>query len=271
MYHPAILSGRVVEVRRGTVVLQPLTGRQVVITRYIPYPIRYRVNQYATIPAMYLNGNSYAYACAPQYYPQVAQYYSNYYGTPVAYVNGCYVPQNVSTSYSPYYAGDGDADDVQYNGVYTPYGGGYATPYDNCMWSDSDNDGDGNCIAPQTYGNAPYGGYNNYPYGNGPYGNYPYGNYPYGSTPYPYGPGSYPYSAAAGYGLYAPQQIQGVVVAKTGTTLMVLSANGFKPIFVNESPALQNGFAVNGPVAVGQVIDAYGFYNGDMFVATALM
>jgi hypothetical protein len=40
---------------------------------------------------------------------------------------------------------------------------------------------------------------------------------------------------------------------------------------VNEQPAMQNGYAVNGPVAVGQVVDAYGYYSGDTFVATALM
>jgi hypothetical protein len=52
--------------------------------------------------------------------------------------------------------------------------------------------------------------------------------------------------------------------------LMVLGANGMQPIFVNAAPALQNGYALNGPVAVGQVIDAIGYYNGDQFIATAL-
>jgi hypothetical protein len=72
------------------------------------------------------------------------------------------------------------------------------------------------------------------------------------------------------YATYAPQQVQGLVVAKTGTTLMVLGANGTQPIFVNAAPALQNGNAFNGPVAVGQIVDAIGYYNGDTFVATAL-
>ena len=52
---------------------------------------------------------------------------------------------------------------------------------------------------------------------------------------------------------------------------MVLGTNGLNPIFVNEAPALQSGYAVNGPVAIGQVIDAYGFWNGNTFLATALM
>jgi hypothetical protein len=70
---------------------------------------------------------------------------------------------------------------------------------------------------------------------------------------------------------YAPQQVQGLVVAKTGSILMVLGANGLKPIIVDAGPAMQGGYAVNGPVAVGQVIDAYGYYTGNTFMATALM
>jgi hypothetical protein len=80
-----------------------------------------------------------------------------------------------------------------------------------------------------------------------------------------------PYGAAATpYGAYAPQQVQGLVVAKSGSMLMLLGANGMQPIFVNAAPALDNGFALNGPVAVGQFVDAVGFYNGDTFMATAV-
>jgi len=276
-YHPAYLTGRIVEIRRDVVILQPITGREVTIRRYVPYPTRYRVNQYVTIPAVYNSGGSYAYACSPQYYPQVADYYSNYYGTQVAYVNGCYVPQN-SYSYYPSGSYNGYAPYYGNNGYYNypqqpyAYNNTYGTPYDNCVWSDTDNDGDNNYCAAQNsgYNTYPYGGYNNYPY-NGGYGNYPY-NGGYGNDPYGGNYNNYPYNGGyGGNGAYAPQQIQGVVVAKTGTTLMVLGANGLKPIFVNEAPALQSGYAVNGPVTVGQVIDAYGFWNGNMFLATALM
>jgi hypothetical protein len=280
LYHPAYLTGRVVEIRRNQLVLQPLRGPRIVVNRYIPYYRRYRVNQYATVPAVYNGAGSYAYACSPQYYPQVAQYYSNYYGSQVAYVNGCYVPQNAQTAY--YYSGNPQ----QYGYGYSqpnPYASGYGTPYDSCMWSsDDDNDGDGYCA-----GNGGYG-YNTYPssYGNysDPYGyngySYPYGNgYPLSSGsngyPNPFGYNGYPanggYGGYGSYGGFAMQQVQGLVVAKTGTTLMVLGANGLNPIFVNAAPALQSGYAVNGPVAVWQVINAYGFYSGNTFVATALI
>lgn len=277
LYHPALLTGRVMEIRRNQLVLQPLTGSRIVVNRYIPNYRRYRVNQFATVPAVYNGAGSYAYACSPQYYPQVAQYYANYYGTQVAYVNGCYVPQTAQTAYY------NDAYAPSYGYGYAqpyPYASTYGTPYDSCMWSsDEDNDGDGYCGAD---GGAQY---NAYPSGYGAYGNTGYPDpYGYNRYPSPYGYNGYPdtggyngypvngpYGAYGQYGGYAMQQVQGLVVAKTGTTLMVLGGNGLKPIFVNAGPAIQSGYAVNGPVAVGQVINAYGFYSGDMFVATALI
>lgn len=270
VYHPAYLTGRVVAVRRNVVVLQPPTGREIFVncacgSPNYDYVRRYRVNQYVTVPATYTNGGYYVYnpyAYSPYAYNPYS--YNPYYGTPMPYVTTYYA--------APYYGGgdERDEDDSRYNGYYGnyysgypqpqpyyynayPYANSYSTPYDNCVWTEDDNDGDGYCAAQSN------GYYNNYPY-NG-YGGYPYNGF-----------GGYPYNNGYGaYGAYPLQQVQGLVVAKTGSMLMVLGANGLNPIFVNATPAFQSGYAVNGPVAVGQVIDAYGYYNGDMFVATAMM
>ncbi|HEV2262394.1 MAG TPA: hypothetical protein VGR69_08935 [Candidatus Rubrimentiphilum sp.] len=70
--------------------------------------------------------------------------------------------------------------------------------------------------------------------------------------------------------VYAPEQLQGVVVGTSGSTLMVLGANGLTPILVNDAPALQSGNLFNGQPTTGRVVTAYGFYSGSTFVATAL-
>jgi hypothetical protein len=64
--------------------------------------------------------------------------------------------------------------------------------------------------------------------------------------------------------------VQGVVIGRSGDTLMLLGANG-TPTFVYAAPALQSGYTVNGPIQAGQIVDAYGYYNGSTFVATALL
>jgi hypothetical protein len=132
--------------------------------------------------------------------------------------------------------------------------------------------------------NACYQGYNAYNPGYAPvynagpvynaapvYNPYPvYGANGYG-TPYDNSFSGFGYGPNPSFGAYGLQQVQGLVVAKTGSMLMVLGGNGMSPVFVNAAPAFQNGYSVNGPVAVGQVINAYGFYNGDTFVATAIV
>ena len=266
VYHPAYLTGRIVRETRNEVVLAPETGPQIVVSGYVPPT--YYVNQYVTVPAVYNDGGYYAYPYSQDYQPQIMQLVGSLLGVPVSYTNGYYVPQNAYYGSMPYYGnvnnsyyGDGNYDDqgayygntgYYNNGVcpvsdmngntgYTYCGAqaSYATPYDNCIWT-SDAYGNSYCAASQTAGYDPY--YQNTAYS------------PYGS-----------------YGAYAPQQVQGLVVAKTGTMLMVLGGNGLNPIFVNEQPALQNGYAVNGPVAIGQVVDAYGYYSGNTFIATSLM
>ena len=51
---------------------------------------------------------------------------------------------------------------------------------------------------------------------------------------------------------------------------MVLGANGLNPVLVNDGPALNSGLAFSGQPAVGHLVTAYGFYDGNTFVATSL-
>lgn len=239
-YHPAYLTGRVVSIRRNVVILQPPTGSAIPVSCNC-YD-RFRTGSYVTVPAVYTNGGYSAYAYSPQYYPQVAEWY-----VPQSAYTATSIWDNDADEYGGNFDGDQD-DNAQYgyydNAYSQPYDNNYSqpyyansSPYDNCMWSDNDGDENTYCAAGQTAGY-------------------------YGS----------PYGYSGGYGsMYAPQQVQGLVVAKTGSILMVLGANGLKPIVVDAASALQNGYAVNGPVAVGQVIDAYGYYTGNTFMATALM
>ncbi len=108
---------------------------------------------------------------------------------------------------------------------------GYSTPYDNCLYS-GDEDGDENSCVTSGYMN------------NG-------------------------YDAYSSYGAYAPQQVQGVVVGRSGDLLMVLGTSG-TPTFVYAAPAMQSGFT-NGPIQPGAIVDAYGYYSGNTFIATALV
>ncbi|HZT13568.1 MAG TPA: hypothetical protein VFA29_12225 [Candidatus Baltobacteraceae bacterium] len=317
LYHPAYLTGRVVRVVRNSyIVLAPPVGRQVVVRcacNSVP------VSRYVTVPATYSNGAYYASAYSPQYYRQVAQWYSNYYGVPVQYENGYYVPQYPGAQYPPY---SGYGYSPYGSGSYSPYGSGSYYPYgsqygNSSYWQYLP-------IAAALLGNVPYVGslldtlaqystygaygngygyngygYNGYgynapPYGNGNYGANPYYAGSYG-TPYDqclnstdddsdgdgtcapvstYGANGYgaPYGTYGAYGLpLGQQQVQGVVVGRSGSMLMVLGGNGLNPIVVDAAPALQNGYAMNGPIASGQVVDAFGYYNGNVFVATALV
>ncbi len=97
-------------------------------------------------------------------------------------------------------------------------------------------------------------------------------NDPYDGSSY-YDPSCAPAATTTYYtsaSAYAPAQIQGVVVGATGSTLMVLGSNGLKPVLVNDAPALSNGLAFSGQPAPGRLITAYGFYEGNTFVATTL-
>ncbi|HEX5273926.1 MAG TPA: hypothetical protein VFW34_01465 [Candidatus Rubrimentiphilum sp.] len=95
---------------------------------------------------------------------------------------------------------------------------------------------------------------------------------PYDGSSY-YDPSCAPAAATTYYtsaSAYAPAQVQGVVVGTSGSTLMVLGSNGMKPVLVNDAAALSNGLAFSGQPAAGRLVTAYGFYDGNTFVATAL-
>lgn len=95
---------------------------------------------------------------------------------------------------------------------------------------------------------------------------------PYDGSSY-YDPSCAPAAATTYYtsaSAYAPSQVQGVVVGSSGSTLMVLGSNGMKPVLVNDAAALSNGLAFSGQPAAGRLVTAYGFYDGNTFVATAL-
>jgi len=115
-------------------------------------------------------------------------------------------------------------------------------------------------------------GYAGYPsnYGN-MYGyGTPYGYNNYGSNPYGYNNGYYPAPAAYYNGGYAPQQLQGVVIAQNGNSLMLAGPNG-QPVLVDITQALQQGTANTAMLHMGAPVDAIGYFNGNSsFVATAI-
>jgi len=290
VYHPRYIAGRVAAVRSNTIVIDPPAGSPVIVRdvvlgasapaipvgTYITMPVTYTNGyytyaqpaysgyaygpqygyapqyQYAYAPAMYCNGNSstalYA-ALLPAVVGMLAGNGNSFNSNDLTQValaaalggNGC-------QAYSPsaYYAPSAYAEPVNYGYVapvsYTvpvtyavaqtaPV---YAAPVNYATPYDNcllgDEDGDEFCA---------------------PANNYAYGNY-------------------SMYGAYAPQQVQGVIVGRSGDMLMVLTANG-TPTFVYAAPALQSGYTINGPIQPGQIVDAYGYYSGNTFVATALV
>lgn len=272
VYHPRYVVGRVTSVRRNEIVIDPPTGapvivRDVVVGNTVPVmpvgtvvtlPVTYSngiyeyVNPvyaayapqygYAYAPPMYCNGNS-STALYAALLPAVvglisgnASSLNSSDAASLAFTAAATAGSGSCAAYAPtYYSSPVNysyAAPVSY-AVPIPVTT-YATPYDTCMYS-NDEDGDENdgCAA---------------------------------STPYMYNG----YSSYSPYGAYTPQQVQGVVVARSGDTLMVLTSNG-TPTFVYAAPALQSGFTVNGPIAPGQIVDAYGYYSGNTFIATALV
>jgi hypothetical protein len=297
VYRPRYISGRVIALRRNVIVVEPPSGPPVIVREVVVQnqpAIAVPVGDFITLPVTYANSAyqlyyppTYGYG-GYAYNPYPANYGYNPYGyAPPVY---CYTP-----------AGSGYTAALLpvVLGLLTGNNGGLGTN-DLAMLAASALSGGASCAGygsgyASSYGYSPYG-YSNAPIYNAPIYNAPnysapvYTNpvyatpgYGYGvNTPYdncvwttdPYGNG---YCAASGMGLglnantYAPQQIQGVVVAQSGSMLMVLAGNGTNPIFVNAAPAMQGGYTVNGPVGVGQMIVAYGYYAGNQFVATSLL
>ena len=56
-----------------------------------------------------------------------------------------------------------------------------------------------------------------------------------------------------------------------GRYTILLAGRYDEVVGVDAAPAMQSGYAMNGPIASGQLIDAFGFFNGNVFVATALV
>lgn len=267
VYHPRYIVGRVSAVRSHAIVLDPPAGAPVVVQNVVLRSAQaIPIGTVVTLPVTYVNG-------VYQYVTPVSPAYSTYnYGTyaPPVYCSGnsstalyaALIPTvigllsgnggslNSSSLASVALTAAAGGNDCAAPAYYAPpanygyavpastyvtpyYNTTYATPYDNCLYS-NDEDGDENgCAA---------------------------------SSPYMYNS----YSSYSPYAAYTPQQVQGIVVARSGDLLMVLGNNG-TPTFVYAAPAMQPGFNVNGPIEPGQFVDAYGYYSGNTFIATALV
>ena len=287
VYHPRYIAGRVAALRHNEIVIDPPAGSPIVVRDvYVnSMPAAVPVGTVVTLPVTYSNGTyeyvtpaytnsaysygyapaQYGYAYAPPMYcsgnsstalyaallPAVVDVLSGnggglntndlasaaltaaaQGGSCQAYAPQAYAPSPYYGSYAPAPAYSSYTVPVTYAVTQSaPYPATYATPYDACMYGDQD--GDENGCGSNAYG---YDAYSNYS--------------PYGS--------------------YTPQQVQGVVVARSGNMLMVLGPNG-TPTFVDAAPALQSGYTINGPIGTGQIVDAYGYYSGNTFIATAIM
>jgi hypothetical protein len=270
VYHPRYIAGRVVAVRRnaiivvppaaatpvivrdvvvgsapavpvGSVVALPVTYRNGIYQLYAPQPVYTTgYNAYGYAPPVYCNGNSssllYA-ALLPALASMLTGNGTSFNASDLASIALTAAAGGGSCGYVPagYYTQPAYYAPPAYSTQPAYYAPPVGSAYDSCMWSD--NDGDEAC--------APAGAYNAYAPYNG-----------YGNT--------------GMYGTYTPQQVQGVVVGRSGDMLMVLGSSG-TPTFVYAAPAFRNGFTMNGPIAPGQIIDAYGYYSGNTFIATAIV
>jgi hypothetical protein len=276
VYHPRYVAGRIARIRRHEVVIDPPAGAPIVVRDVVlgSAPQTIPAGTFVTLPVTYANG----------YYTYAAPVYNGYdYG---------YSPQ-YQYAYAPPMYCSGNSSSALYAAL-LPAVVGVLTGNSSGL---SSNDLSSLALAAATGGNdcgtyAP--GYSSQPYYSQP--SY-YAQPAYYAAPVNYAPASpvnyatpydnclagdedgdescapatdYTYGNYSAYGAYTPQQIQGVVIGRTGDLLMVLGANG-TPTMVYAAPALQSGHTVNGPIAPGQIIDAYGYYNGNTFVATALV
>jgi hypothetical protein len=277
VYHPRYVVGRVARVRSNEVVIDPPAGTPIVVRdviigaaapaipvgTYVTLPVTYTNGYYAYAPPAY-GGYNYDYGYAPQYdYAYAPPIYCNGNSSTALYAallpavvgiltgNGSSFSSNDLTSLALGTAA-GANNCVAYTpgGYYTP---GYAAPIDYGY------------NAPAVTQAVPYYAPSVYatPYDNCLAGDEDGDEMCAPAT-------GYTYDNYSAYGAYAPQQVQGVVIGRTGDLLMVLGASG-TPTYVYAAPALQSGYAINGPIQPGQIIDAYGYYSGNTFIATALV
>jgi len=270
VYHPRYIAGRVARVRSNEVVIDPPAGSPVIVRDVVAGTAApaIPVGTYVTMPVTYANG----------YYTYAPPVYTNYaydYGSAPQYG---YAPQ-YQYAYAPPMYCSGNSSSALYAAL-LPAVVGMLTGNSNSLNS---NDLTSLALTAATSGNSCQN------YAPGAYYSQPAYTAPlnYGPTAYatPYGsclagdedgdencaPASgYTYDTYSMYGGYAPQQVQGVVIGRSGDLLMVLGANG-TPTYVYAAPALQSGYTVNGPIQPGQIVDAYGYYSGSTFIATALV
>ncbi len=277
------VAGRVVRTDADNVFVETPIGQTVVVRGWHGHRKHWNWgSQMVTIPVVYQNGAYYAYqtnivpaAFTSYVYPAVANYgYAPDYGSVTGYgytpvysnsqdyanyamastltsvvssllngSNGSSLTHSLLTNYLTSYALSSLAGNTPaFTSVYPT---GYAVPASYAPIN-----------SPLTY-NYPMTCVSSDPYNGGSY---------YDPSCAPAATTTYYTSASA----YAPAQVQGVVVGASGSTLMVLGANGLKPVMVNDAPALSNGLAYSGQPAVGRLVTAYGFYDGNSFVATSL-
>jgi hypothetical protein len=265
VYHPRYIAGRIARIRRNEVVIDPPAGAPIVVRDVVlgSAPAAIPAGTFVTLPVTYTNGlytyappvyNGYDYGYAPQYqYAYAPPMYCSGNSSSALYAALLPAVVGVLTGNSNGFSSNGLSSLALAaasggNDCGVPY---YSQPaYAPSAY-----------YTPVTYAPAPV----NYasPYDNCLAGDEDGDESCAPSTGYTYGN----YSA---YSAYTPQQIQGVVIGRTGDMLMVLGANG-TPTMVYAAPALQSGYTINGPIAPGQIIDAYGYYNGNTFVATSLV
>lgn len=245
VYHPRYVAGRIARIRSNEVVVDPPAGAPIIVrdVALASAPSLIPVGTYVTLPVTYANGY---YTYAPQY---------QYAYAPPAYCSG--------NSSSALY----EALIPAVAGMLAGSGNGFSSGgLTSLALTAATGGNDCSAYVPSTsYAQPLYATPASYA---SPYGNCLAGDEDGDESCVP--ANGYAYGNYSAYGAYTPQQVQGVVIGRTGDVLMVLGTNG-TPTFVYAAPALQSGFTMNGPIAPGQIIDAYGYYSGNTFIATALV
>lgn len=161
------------------------------------------------------------------------------------------------------YWSDGDADDT--------YGGNY---YNRAGMGYNDGDADDGASYHNTYGYASPNYYNspNY-YDSQNYYDPNYGTYSdpdYGTYSSYYDPNYTAYGPSYGnyIGANVQQAITGLIIARNGSNLVVLTPS-FTPMIIDATNAMNYG-NTNGPLIAGRWITAYGYSANNTFMATAL-
>jgi|GEM_PF-2363830 len=282
-----------------------LPSRIVVLNRYVAVPVRYVNSEYVYYTGTGYNGYVYDPSMSQWYtynpYGAYSAYNPYQYASPYDYGYNPYPNYGYSPYGYPTTSGGSILSDLLLGAVISyalpallgQNGNGTSSLLSGLLTTGLVAGLGGNGYGYNPYGYNPYAYSNPYAYNPSAYNPYAYtsGYAPtystYNPDEYAYNPYSdnsynaYPaqYSAYAVQPAYAPYgtplataQVQGVIMASSGSTLMVIGQNGVTPILINATPAIQNGYT-NGPLVPGRVISAYGYYQPgtNTFIATALM